>query len=521
MPDSGWQYAAHAVNDASKGGVLAWSTPWRVTAATGSATAYNQQATSQATQLLVAYAPAVVPAGVEITGIEFEIRYSVFNAFAAIEDVFIAADGAIGGTDVVAQDLEQFTDGLTLVTRWGNSGTNLWGGVWTPDDFTGGVDGFGFALRMRVKNSATGYLKAALFRIHWEVTEQEAVPGSGSGEGLKPVLTAGSTLTPDPGEGTGAGLTPALVSSFGRWLSPDIPLDPLRLAQAATIAWDETLPGGTAISVQARMKDPNGVAGPWAEVASGGGIAPLLDAGDLAGQALQVQVTLTTTALPATPRFANLAIEASGAYGLSQGFHRNPMTGNLSPLSTLTAEAAGDALFDDYVASPVAQSIYDAPEIDIGFDDRARLWAEVDSVAGPGEVGLVGLRRVVAYRSEAEELPPMHELTTEEAELRYARFRLALDNQATGALVRGFVPTVDQVERRITRSITVAPGGTTVFFDPPFHTLPGVSVSAEAVAGAARFGGWENLTTEQVTLHSWDVGAASAGGPVTYTITGV
>lgn len=73
--------------------------------------------------------------------------------------------------------------------------------------------------------------------------------------------------------------------------------------------------------------------------------------------------------------------------------------------------------------SPLAEEKcgYDAPEADIGFDDRARLWAEVDSITGPGEGGLVDVTTFVAHRSEAEELPPMHALTTEEAELHSSR----------------------------------------------------------------------------------------------------
>src|SRR3546814_4905135 len=179
---------------------------------------------------------------------------------------------------------------------------------------------------------------------------------------------------------------------------------------------DETIVGGTAVAVQARGKDENGGAGPWSAVENGGDLDPLLEAGDLGGQSLNVQVTLTTTALPATPRFANLSIEASGAYGLSQGFARNPLTGHLSPLSEgMPADDSDDSedddTFDDFVLQPVAESIYDAEEIDIGFDDRARLWAGVDSITGPGEGGLVDVTRYVAHRTAAEELPAMSVLT--------------------------------------------------------------------------------------------------------------
>src|SRR3546814_15526601 len=47
---------------------------------------------------------------------------------------------------------------------------------------------------------------------------------------------------------------------------------------------DETIVGGTAVAVQARVKDENGVAGPWSAVENGGDLDPLLEAGDLGGQ---------------------------------------------------------------------------------------------------------------------------------------------------------------------------------------------------------------------------------------------
>lgn len=526
MPDSGWVTAAVAVNDASRGGALSWQNPAGAAQGSGSAEAHNQSASVKDTVLLAAWPPAdIVPQGVDVTRIEWDVTISAFT-FETVNDLFIFKDGVLGDTDHV-NAVNITTQFLTVRLHWDDSldAGQIWQKSLVPDDFGGHPNGMGIALRMGVRAEKTGYVATIRFRVHWTGGPPlEQIVGGGAGAGLKPTLIAGSRLEAAVADGEGQGLTPALVSSFGRWTSPAISFDPLRLARAATISWDETLPGGTAVSCETRLLPAQGDPGPWAEVANGGDLEAVLAAGDLAGQTLEVAFVLTTTALPATPRVDNLAVDAAGAYGLSQGFYRNPLTGHVSPLSMNDPTddgVDGDDTFAFFCANPVPASIYDAPEIDIGFDDRARLWAEVDSAIGPGLGGLVGLKRFVAYRQEAEELPMMHELTTEEAELRYARFRIELDNQATGAVVRRFAPTVDQLERRITDTVAVAPGGTVIDFDPLFHTLPGVEVTAASVAGSPRYGTWEDRTTASVKIHVFDAANNSVGGEATYTIIGV
>lgn len=536
MPDSGWVTAQLAVRDDSQGGVLAWSNAMGAAGGSGSATVHNPVITSAVTMLLVAYPPpGLVPQGVEPTGIafEFDMAPSFGGAIVSAFHPRLVRQGAISLSQVTVEPEQSFPNfGLTWRLRYGGDG-ELFDQAWEPDDFGpfivshGGFSfqacAFGIALRLRVAAEKTAYIQAARFRFFWEGGPPlQEIVGEARANGQQGSLKAGANFTTVTAEAAAAGLTGALVSSFARWTSPPIALDPLHLARRAAVSWDETLPGGTAVAVEARLTPPFGAPGGWRDVENGGDLDLLTEAGDLAGQSLELRVTLITTALPATPRVDNLSLQAAGAYGLSAGFHRNPLTGHLAPLSTLTAAEAGDELFDLFVPAPVPLSVYDAQEIDIGFDDRARLWAAVDSRVGPGGgVDLVSVRRFATTRREGEDFPPMHEISIEEAELRYARFRLEVDNLDAGIVVRDFVPTVDLVERTITETVQVAPGGSTIVFPQPFHLRPGVQITCEEVEGAARFGVWENLTTQQVTVHSFDVGGSSAGGPATVTITGV
>lgn len=523
MPDSGWVTAAVAVNDASRGGDLTWQNPAGAAGGSGAAEAHNQSDEVKDTLLLAAWPPAgIVPQGVDINRIEWDVTI-ISGLFDAVRDLFIFKDGVLGETDHVAA--VEITSGgfFNLRLHWDDSldGSLIWQLPWVPDDFTGHPNGAGIALRLSVKANRTGYLFTIRFKIHWEGgPPQQEIVGESRIAGLTESFIAGTVATETTAESELEGLVDALVSSFGRWTSPAISFDPLRLAREATIAWDETLPGGTAVACETRLVPAEGEPGPWAEVANGGDLDAVLDAADLAGQTLEVTFLLTTTALPATPRVDNLAVAAAGAYGLSQGFERNPLSGHLNRAAQGVASGESWETFDSYIANPVALSLYDAPEIDIGFDDRARIWAGLDAVVGPGEGGLIQAQRFVATRLDGEEVPAMHELTIEEAELRFARFRARLGG-TTGAVLRGFEPTVDLLERTITDTIVVAPGGSTIVFVTPFHTLPGVEVTPEAPGGALRVGGWENRSTTQVTLHVFDSGGTSVGGEATYTITGV
>src|SRR3546814_829299 len=101
MPESGWQTAALAVNDASRGGQIGWSNAAGAATGAGSAQAHNPYFGDRETQLLVAYAPAgIVPQGAEVIGIEWEVRFpDLTHEFDNFEDLFVVADGSIGYTD--------------------------------------------------------------------------------------------------------------------------------------------------------------------------------------------------------------------------------------------------------------------------------------------------------------------------------------------------------------------------------------------------------------------------------------
>lgn len=513
MPDSGWHFAASAISDSAVG-TLVWIKPGDVTQTGGEASAHNTSGDPRTTHYLRAEAPAaLVPAGSTILGIELRAFFYIQPGADVFSEVRLTKAGAIGTVNRAASPSE--FEELPFHDRFVFGGAaDLWGEAWTAEELN---DGLGAVLQTEVADDADAHLKSVEFRVHYDPPPAMTMGlVEGRGEGRTPGLRAGSRLTLPVSEGVAQGLAPALISAFARWLSPPYSLDPLRIALSSVIAWDETLPADTAVTVETRIGD-----GPWQEAVNGQSVPGLAAEADLQGKALAVRVTLTTTALPATPRFGNLQITAAGALGLSQGFTRNPLTGDLIPNSQALAVDEGEETFNHFVFNPVARSIYDAPEQDIGFDDRVRVWAGVQSELGPGEAGLVETRGFVAHRTEAGSFGAMAPLTIEEATLRFARSRLELGNTGAVALLSQFTPTIDLLERRVTRTIQVAAGGSAVVFDAPFHRLPGVEISPAAVGGVPRFGGWENLTANGVTLHVFDGANVSVGGEATYTITGV
>jgi len=199
--------------------------------------------------------------------------------------------------------------------------------------------------------------------------------------------------------------------------------------------------------------------------------------------------------------------------GTSVGFFRNPRTGNLNPRSQ-DADSTADDVFDEYVVRPVAQPIYEAPEIDLGHDTTARLWAEILANLGPGETGVAAPDLEVDFRAEAGAYDGFEAWSIGDATLRRAKFRLVLDTSEGVARITGFKPVVDAEERsELIDDIVVAsspPGTAVVTFDTPFFATPFIEVFN---AGAtARIVAHQNASGTGFTFLMFDAAGNPANG---------
>lgn len=196
-------------------------------------------------------------------------------------------------------------------------------------------------------------------------------------------------------------------------------------------------------------------------------------------------------------------------------------TGVLIPESTVLASNMTDAqLWDTFVHSPYATCTYEAPEIDIGFDDTTRVWGSIESELGPGvTTGIADPDLEVDYRTAAGAYDGFEPWTIGDRTGRYFKHRLVLDTNEGIAKITGFLPTVDQIEFDQTAQVAVAAGGSTITFPIQFHVVP--QVTATAVGATALFPVLDAITKTSFFARVFDAAGANVGGTITYNAKGV
>ncbi len=214
-------------------------------------------------------------------------------------------------------------------------------------------------------------------------------------------------------------------------------------------------------------------------------------------------------------------VQAPRWRGTLDGLVRHDVSGRLVPVSQSLASALGWEVFDQFVPDPVAEAIYTAPEIDVGFDATdLRVWSSVAAGLGPGEAGSADPLFDIDYRDEADAYDGWEEWSVGTIAARRIKSRARLATAGGVGYLADFTLVVDVPEREETGSVTVAGGGTAVVFSERFHAAPTVQVTAAAVGGAARYATYENVSATGVTIRVFDASGSDVGGDASYTATG-
>lgn len=211
--------------------------------------------------------------------------------------------------------------------------------------------------------------------------------------------------------------------------------------------------------------------------------------------------------------------QAPSWLGTTSGFVRH-WTGKLMIDSTELANARdNDDVFDNYVVAPVSSASYEAPAIDLGFDaDGVRVWAEIDSVLGPGETaGVADPSLSIDYRDDAVAFDGFEDWVSGKADFRHMKAKITVDTSKGLPVVTGFSPVCDVQERTETGTVTVAIGGTVVTFAQRFHSPPVVQVTAD---GADRVGFISGVTETGFTYEIYDQSGTDQGGQGGWTAIG-
>jgi hypothetical protein len=188
-------------------------------------------------------------------------------------------------------------------------------------------------------------------------------------------------------------------------------------------------------------------------------------------------------------------------------------TGVLVPDSTVLASAMTDAeLWDQFNAYPVAEAVYEAPEIDLLYDSQVRTYAATAARLGAGETAGAAICQLEQdYRLLAASYDGFEPWTIGTNDLRFAKQRIKLRAIDGAQVATAFIPTIDATVRSEEGvNVAVGVGGLAVTFDRRFFDPPNVQVTA--VGGAVQQAWAESITVTGFVLKTANgAGVATAG----------
>lgn len=200
-------------------------------------------------------------------------------------------------------------------------------------------------------------------------------------------------------------------------------------------------------------------------------------------------------------------------------------SGVLIPESTkAAAEHTNQELFEQYVPYGQASCVYDALEMDLGFNAiGTRVYHEHEAPLGRGiAAATTDPVFLIDYRNEVGAYDGFEAWTIGTADFRRLKGRLTMDATTRRAYVSSFKPVLDAEERTITFSFV---GGTPVTFSPQFSARPNIQLTPESDTGspsAPRYATYENDLPTGFTPRVWNgAGVEVIGAPGNGQATGV
>jgi len=191
-------------------------------------------------------------------------------------------------------------------------------------------------------------------------------------------------------------------------------------------------------------------------------------------------------------------------------------TGKMVPQSQNSADDgavlwADDTVFEEFVINPYQICIYEAPEIDIDFDDEVRVWGSIESELGLGiTTGIADPHLSIDHKLSAGAYDGFEAWSIGNVTGRYFKHKLTMDTGIGLAVVTGFTPTVDQLEHELSGTETLSAAWTTIAFTQPFHATPFVTATAVTDGTSAKYAAVDNITST-----SFDVALFNSSGTLT------
>ena len=209
------------------------------------------------------------------------------------------------------------------------------------------------------------------------------------------------------------------------------------------------------------------------------------------------------------------------SFSTPSNFVKHP-SGVLIPDSTkLASEHTNAELFEQYVPYPQPVSVYEAPEIDVFFDDDARAWTETAAALGRGQTGELDFHTELDHRLSSNSYDGFENWAVGIRDARYFKFRDVMYNVAGSVgYLQTFTPTLDQVEFEQSGTGIMGASGTVIVFDLPYHNLPYIEV--DGVGGAALIPAHDQESTTGFRAFLYTLaGAVSTGSTFNWKARGI
>lgn len=206
------------------------------------------------------------------------------------------------------------------------------------------------------------------------------------------------------------------------------------------------------------------------------------------------------------------------AYGSGASWTPNTaVTGSVTVAGSQVVAEGGKQVY----VSTTDTRVTGVPEIDIDFDDQARVWGEVTSQMVWSDIGVANPTLEIDYRLEGVNYDGFEPWSVGLADLRYVKNRITFNNIAGEVYtVSDFNFTVDNIEKiQKATKVNIAASGSLITFPTPFHAIPFVRVFAEGTSSL--FATYEQVTTTSFIMHIWDQSGTDVGGVGSWEAIGV
>lgn len=195
-------------------------------------------------------------------------------------------------------------------------------------------------------------------------------------------------------------------------------------------------------------------------------------------------------------------------------------TGALVPDSQDLASVDSWDTFDQFVPNAYTTCYYTPlTDIDIGFVDDIRAWADINASMGPGETtGSPQPFTEIDYHSGTE-FDGYEAWTIGLINTQYVRMRLGLTPANGKCYISRYRINTDVAEQSENDSgVVIGASGTYITFTNQFHNAPSIQIT---VQGSALIATYTGATGLGFTVHVYNTDGTEVGGTINWTATGV